>query len=61
MLSLTVDENGSVIAVKPRGAADALGFSEAAASAARQWRTNPPRVQGKPVRTEFAVDIPFTQ
>jgi TonB family protein len=59
MLTLTVDENGNVVDAKPRGPRDVYGFDEAVIAAARQWKTNPPRVQGKPVRTEFSVDIPF--
>jgi len=31
-----------------------------AIAAARQWRTTTPRAQGKPVKTIFAVDVPFT-
>jgi TonB family protein len=60
MLSVTVDENGTVTEVRPRGAADAYGFVDGAAAAARQWKTTPPRAQGKPVKTIFAVDVPFT-
>jgi len=59
MLSLTVDENGNIVEARPRGPADAHGFTDAALSAAKQWRTTTPRAQGKPVRTQFAVDIPF--
>lgn len=59
MLSITVDENGSVLDVRPRGKTDASGFLDAAVSAARKWKTTPPRAQGKPVKTEFAVDLPF--
>jgi len=61
MLSVTVDENGDVIDAKPRGKADAYGFSDTAAAAAHQWKTNPPRVQGKRVKTEFSVDVLFNQ
>jgi TonB family protein len=60
MLSLTVDENGNIVGVKPRGKSDTFGYTDAALSAARQWKTTPPRAQGKPVKTEFAVDVPFT-
>jgi TonB family protein len=60
MLSIAVDENGNVADVRPRGANDSYGFVEAAVSTARQWKTNPPRAQGKRVKTSFAVDISFT-
>ncbi len=61
MLMLTVDQNGSVVDVKTRGRADAYGFSDAAIQAVKNWKTNPPRAQGKPVRTEFSVDLLFAQ
>jgi TonB family protein len=61
MLSVTVDQGGNVIEVKPRGPTDSYGFADAASSAARRWKTNPPATQGKPVRTAFSVDIPFSQ
>lgn len=59
MLSLTVDQQGTVIEARPRGGADAYGFTDSAAQAASQWKTTPPRVQGKPVRTQFSVDVVF--
>ncbi len=59
MLTLTADENGNVLEAKPRGRSDAYGFVDAAIEATRNWKTNPPRVQGKPVRTQFSVDISF--
>jgi TonB family protein len=60
MLSVTVDENGNVADVRPRGAKDSYGFHDAALAAARQWKTNPPRAQGRSVKTSFAVDIAFS-
>ncbi len=60
MLAVTVDENGNVATVRPRGANDSYGFVDSALAAARQWKTNPPRAQGKSVKTSFAVDIPFS-
>jgi TonB family protein len=60
MLSVTVDENGEVTEVHPRGPADGYGFVDVATSAARRWKTTPPRAQGKPVKTIFAVDVTFT-
>jgi TonB family protein len=59
MLTVTVDEEGNVVGVKPRGNADSYGFVDAAGSASHDWKTNPPRMQGKPVKTEFSVDIHF--
>lgn len=59
MLSIAVDEDGKVTDVRPRGAKDSYGFVDAALSAARQWKTSPPRAQGKSVKTSFAVDISF--
>ena len=61
MLKLTVDQNGNVVDAKTRGRADGYGFSDAAIQAAKNWKTNPPRAQGKPVRTEFSVDLLFAQ
>ena len=60
MLSVTVDENGNVADVRPRGAKDSYGFLDAALAAARQWKTNPPRAQGRSVKTSFAVDVTFS-
>ena len=59
MLTVTVDEDGNVVGVKSRGNADSYGFVDAAGSASHDWKTNPPRMQGKPVKTEFSVDIHF--
>ena len=60
MLSVTVDENGNIADVRPRGAKDSYGFLDAALAAARQWKTNPPRAQGRSVKTSFAVDVTFS-
>jgi TonB family protein len=61
MLILTVDENGNVLEAKPRGRSDAYGFADAAVQMAHGWKTNPPRAQNKPVRTQFSVDVSFSQ
>jgi TonB family protein len=61
MLTLTLDEKGNVVDARPRGRSDAFGFSDTAIEAARNWKTNPPRAQSKPVRTQFSVDLRFTQ
>jgi len=59
MLTLTVDEKGNILEAKLRGGSDKFGFADAAIAAAQGWKTNAPRVQGKPVRTQFSVDVPF--
>ena len=61
MLTLTVDENGNVLDAKPRGRSDTYGFADAAVQASQAWKTSPPRAQNKPVRTQFSVDISFSQ
>jgi TonB family protein len=61
MLTLTVDENGNVLEAKTRGRSDAYGFADAAVQAAQGWKTSPPRAQNKAVRTQFSVDVSFSQ
>jgi TonB family protein len=61
MLTLTLDENGTVLEVKPRGPSDTYGFAAAAVETAHGWKTSPPREQNKPVRTQISVDVPFNQ
>ena len=61
MLMLTVDESGNVTEARPRGPSDSYGFTDAAVQAALGWKTNPPRAQNKPVRTQFSVDVFFHQ
>jgi TonB family protein len=60
-LAVTVDENGNVVSVKTRGGMAPPGYLDAATSAVRLWKTNPPRAKGMPVRTEVSVDIPYMQ
>lgn len=60
-LAVTVDENGNVVNVKTRGGIAPPGYLDAAAAAVRLWKTNPPRANGKPVRTEVSIDIPYSQ
>lgn len=60
-LAVTVDENGSVLNVRMRGGIAPPGYLEAATGAVRQWKTNPPRSKGMPVRTEVSVDIPYVE
>lgn len=60
-LAVTVDENGSVLNVRMRGGIAPPGYLEAATAAVRQWKTNPPRAKGMPVRTEVSVDIPYSE
>jgi TonB family protein len=59
-LAATVDESGNVVNVKTRGGMSPPGYLEAASAALRQWKTNPPRSKGMPVRTEVSVDIPYS-
>jgi len=59
MLSLTVDQRGIVIAARSR-APDLYGFAEAAMQAASKWKTTVPRSAGRPVRTQFSADVPFS-
>jgi hypothetical protein len=59
MLSVTVDEQGQVVAAKPRSKGQSPSYLDAVSKAIHEWRTSPPRAQGKPVRTEFAVDVPL--
>jgi TonB family protein len=61
MLMLTVDENGNVLEAKSRGRSDTYGFADAAVQAAQGWKTSPPRAQNKPVRTQFSVDVSYSQ
>ena len=61
LLSVTVDQRGSVIAARSRVPSDPFGFTEAAIQAALKWKTTMPRAGGAPVRTQFSVDVPFDQ
>lgn len=61
MLSLTVDQRGAVIKARSRVQSDPYGFAESAIHAALRWKTTVPHSDGKPVRTEFTVDVPFSQ
>ncbi len=58
-LSVTVDESGAVVDVRPRGTIDPEGFYDAAVGTVRQWRTNAPRWRGLPVKGAVAVDVTF--
>jgi TonB family protein len=61
LLSVTVDQRGSVIAARSRVPSDPFGFTDAAIQAALKWKTTMPRAGGTPVRTQFSVDVPFDQ
>jgi TonB family protein len=61
MLSFTVDENGRVIDVKPRGNSSLFGMDSALKAAASQWQTNPPAYEGRPVKATFPLDIKIDQ
>jgi TonB family protein len=60
MLTLTVDQQGSVVGARSRMQSDLYGFAEAAMQAASKWKTTVPRSAGKPVRTQFSADVPFS-
>jgi TonB family protein len=61
MLSLTVDQRGAVVKARSRVAPDPYGFADSAIEAASKWKTTAPRAAGKPVRTQFSVDVPFSE
>jgi serine/threonine protein kinase len=61
MLSLTVDQRGAVVKVRSRVPPDSFGFADSAMQAASKWKTTVPRSAGKSVRTQFFVDVPFSQ
>src|SRR5438445_78109 len=61
MLSVTVDQRGAIVEAHSRVSPDSYGFSESAIQAARKWKTTVPRLAGEPVRTQFSVDVPFSQ
>lgn len=62
MLTITVDEDGRVIDVKPRGGASLSGIELAALKISFiLLQTNPPTYQGKRVKSSFALDIEFGQ
>lgn len=58
-LFVTVDENGAVADVKPRGAIDPEGYFDAAVAAVRRWKSTAPRWKSVAVRCAFAADIVF--
>jgi hypothetical protein len=59
MLTVTVDENGRVIDIKPRGGPSPQGMETVIKAEAGSWQTNPPTYQGKGVKSSFALDIEF--
>jgi len=58
-LFITVDEKGTVVDVKPRGAIDPEGYFDAAVAAIRKWKSTAPRWKTLAVRCAFAADIIF--
>lgn len=58
-LVITVDENGGVADVKPRGAIDAEGYFDAAVAAVRRWKSTAPKWKSLAARSAFAADIIF--
>jgi caspase domain-containing protein len=61
MLTITVDEDGHLIDVKPRGGSSLQGMESVLKSAAQLWQTNSPTYRGKRVKSSFALDIDFGQ
>jgi eukaryotic-like serine/threonine-protein kinase len=61
MLTVTVNQEGNVARARSRVQPDAFGFAAAAIQAATKWKTTVPLASGKPVRTQFSVDIPFNR
>ncbi len=58
MLTVTVDENGNVVDVKPRGAPRDQAFFAAAEQAVRGWKASPPpKSKGVPVKVNVSVDV----
>jgi TonB family protein len=55
MVTATVDENGNVIDVKPRGPRAAQ--FDAAAAAVKQWKASAPTSKGVKVKTDVGLDI----
>lgn len=60
-LSVTVDETGTVVDARPRGAIDPEGYYDAAVAAIRNWRTSKPQWRGLPVKASIAVDVSFAR
>jgi len=61
MLMVTVNEDGRVIDIRPRGGALPQGMDNAFKAEAQRWQTNPPTYQGMSVKSSFALDIEFGQ
>jgi serine/threonine protein kinase len=61
MLFLAVNERGAVVGAWSRVPPDSYGFARSAMQAALKWKTTVPRAEGRPVGTQFAVDVPFSQ
>jgi protein TonB len=58
VLLMTVDERGLPIQVQVLEGAPA--FHEAALQAARQWRFEPARLEGRPVAASFRLTLKFS-
>jgi hypothetical protein len=61
MLSVIVDQRGAVVSAWSRARPDPYGFTSSAMQMALKWKTTVPRAGGKPVATEFSVDVLFNQ
>lgn len=61
LLSIVVQKDGSVGGVDVVRSLDkTYGLDDAAVAAARQWRFEPGRKDGKPVAVEVALELTFT-
>jgi TonB family protein len=60
-LTVTVDEDGHVSDIRPRGGTGLQGIDNWLKTAAQSWRTNPPAYKGMHVKSSFALDIDFGQ
>jgi len=60
-LTVTIDEDGFVMKIKPRGDIISEDLRSALKEASRLWRTNKPMYKGKQVESSFALDIDFGQ
>jgi len=60
-LTVTIDENGHVSDIRPRGSTGFQGMDSWFKTAAQSWQTNPPTYKSMHVKSSFALDIDFGQ
>lgn len=58
-LALTFGEDGEVISVKARGKPHPQELYDLVSKAAQEWKIQPPRMKGVPVRTMISYDVTF--